>query len=174
MAKSAAMAAGVSHVSGNSNPAGVCTPRNNLGLMARCRLGAGSALAKALKRARVAGSSWDKPERCKGLGWRLFLSAATRWPEASCRVPAAIGLLRFPSIDPVPLSHCAVQRQVIKDLTRSASPGRAANASLLLAPRMAARVGNAAGVFLLRVADLPRSMGGAISDGSARTLKGGS
>ena len=73
-AKSAAMADGVSRVAGNPNPASLCTPRNNLGVMARCLLGAGSALEKALKRARVAGSSWDEPETCKGLGWRLFLT----------------------------------------------------------------------------------------------------
>jgi hypothetical protein len=60
VARSAAMAAGVSCVSANSNPASLHMPRNNFGVMARCRFGAGSALAKALKRERAEGSSWDE------------------------------------------------------------------------------------------------------------------
>ena len=77
MAKSA-MAAGALRVSGNSNPARVRASCNNLGVMARCLLGARSALEKALKRARVAGSSLDEPEMCKGLGWRQQQAASWR------------------------------------------------------------------------------------------------
>jgi hypothetical protein len=117
IAKSVAMATGVSRVSLYAKPAKVYIPRNNFGVMARCRFGAGSALAKALKRERAAGSSWAEPEMCKGLGWRLFLNAVAKWPVASRKVLATIGFLRFPSIVPLPFFHCAVRRQVMKDLT---------------------------------------------------------
>ena len=72
MAKSAAMTAGVSLVSGNPNPAcRVYISCNNFGVIARCRFGAGLAFSKALKRERVAGCSWAEPSICRGLGWRL-------------------------------------------------------------------------------------------------------
>ena len=79
MAKSAAMATQVSWVSGKAKPARVYIPRNKFGVVAHCRFGTGPALAKALKRERVAGSSWAEPGMCKGgLGWRLLLDAVAR------------------------------------------------------------------------------------------------
>ena len=122
MAKSVDAAAGLSRVSSNSRPADVHMARNNLGVIARCRLGAGSALEKALKRALVAGRNWADPGRCTGLGSRLSLNALAKWPAASRTVLATIGFLRVPSIDPLPLFHCLVRRQVMKDLTKSSRP----------------------------------------------------
>ena len=66
MAKSAAMAGGVSRLSGKANPA-----RVYFGVMALCCFWAGLAFSKALKRERVAGCSWAEPSICRGLGWRL-------------------------------------------------------------------------------------------------------
>jgi hypothetical protein len=102
MARSAAMAAGVSWVSGKSRPAKVYMPHNSFGVMTRCCLGAGLAFAKALKRERVAGSNWAEPPTCKGLGCRLFRKAVAKLLVAWRKVPVTIGFLRSPAISPLP------------------------------------------------------------------------
>ena len=93
----------------------VYIPLNNFGVMACCRLGAGSAFSKALKRERAAGSRWAEPLMCMGLGSRWFQNAVAKWYVALRTVPTTIELVHLPAISLLPFSHWVVQRQVMKE-----------------------------------------------------------
>ena len=103
MTRSAVMEAAVLQSSGLPAPTVVYRCRSSLGVTACCRLGTGSELSKAQRRARMVGRKLVLFGLCRGLGCRCFQNDKVKRLAASRRVLATTGCGRFPISSPATL-----------------------------------------------------------------------